>query len=53
MLLTVQKGFLNFMRYIMSAVDEMKKIFMSVLYIEMKYMKRSRYLMQKTIKYSS
>ena len=37
----------------MSTVEEMKNIFMSVLYREMKYMKRSRYLMQNTIKYSS
>ena len=37
----------------MKAVDEMKKIFMSVLYNEIKYMKESKYLMQKTNKYNS
>jgi GMP synthase PP-ATPase subunit len=37
----------------MKAVEEMKKIFIKVLYSEMKYMKRSMYLMQKTIKYIS
>ena len=37
----------------MKAVDAMKKIFMNVLYSEMKYMKRSRYLMQKTNRYNS
>lgn len=37
----------------MKAVDEMKKIFIKVLYIEMKYIKRSMYLTQNTIKYNS
>ena len=51
--LTVQQGFLYLIRYIMNAVDEMKNIFIDVLQTEMKYMKRSRYLTQNTIKYSS
>jgi hypothetical protein len=37
----------------MKAVEEMKKIFMKVLYSEMKYMKRSRYRTQNTSKYNS
>lgn len=37
----------------MKAVEEMKNIFMNVLYRLMKYMKRSRYLTQNTIKYNS
>ncbi len=37
----------------MKAVEEMKNIFINVLYRLMKYMKRSRYLTQNTIKYSS
>ncbi len=37
----------------MNAVDEMKNIFMSVLYIEMKYINKSRYLTQKTSRYIS
>ena len=37
----------------MNAVEEIKKIFIRVLYKEMKYMKRSRYLIQKTRRYIS
>ena len=41
---------MNFIRYIMKAVDEIKKSFIKVLYTLTKYMNRSRYLTQKTIR---
>lgn len=34
----------------MKAVEEMKKIFIKVLYMEMKYISKSMYLTQNTIK---
>ena len=37
----------------MKAVEEIKKSFMSVLYKEMKYINKSKYLMQNTSKYIS
>ena len=37
----------------MKAVEQMKNNFMKVLYRLMKYMKRSRYLTQNTIRYNS
>ena len=37
----------------MNVVEEMKKIFISVLYMEMKYINKSMYLTQNTIKYNS
>ena len=52
-LITVQYGFLYLIIYMIKAVAEIKKSFMSVLYIEMKYMNKSMYLTQKTIKYNS
>jgi|DEB19_MinimDraft_2_1074335.scaffolds.fasta_scaffold108690_2 hypothetical protein len=45
-----QKGFLKRIRYMISAVAEMKNIFIVVLYTLTKYINKSRYLTQNTIR---
>ena len=50
LILTVQNGFLYLIRYIIKAVELIKNIFMNVLYSDTKYINRSRYLTQNTIK---
>lgn len=52
-MLTVQYGFLYLIKYMINAVEDIKNTFIKVLYKEIKYMKRSRYLMQNTNKYIS